>query len=96
MTGIATPRRRFLSRATDAVTAPAVLRQAQAVSEISVSSYDGTFEETLRLAIYPEFEQQTGITINSVPQAGGNRWFQTLENDVVEGTNLLDVAMCGW
>jgi len=66
MPSIAPNRRRFLAGSTAALAAPAIVGRARAADVLNVSSYGGTFEDTLRLFIYPIFTQETGIEVNSV------------------------------
>lgn len=75
---------------------PVVLRRAWADEPLSVSSYGGSFEETLALDIYPQFTNDTGIKVQSISQSGGNSWFDSLRLSQQSGIAQVDVTMCGW
>lgn len=93
-------RRQILSAAATTAVAslasPYVLRRAWADVPLSVSSYGGSFEETLALDIYPQFTQDTGIKVQSISQSGGNSWFDSLRLSQESGVAQVDVTMCGW
>lgn len=48
--------------------------------EITVSSWGGFFEETLRDAIYPGFTAETGIEVRSIAQPADQAWLTQLTN----------------
>ena len=48
--------------------------------EITVSSWGGFFEETLRDAIYPGFTKETGIKVRSIAQPADQAWMTQLTN----------------
>ncbi len=48
--------------------------------EITVSSWGGFFEETLRDAIYPGFTEETGIAVRSIAQPADEAWLTQLTN----------------
>ena len=49
-------------------------------TEITVSSWGGFFEETLRDAIYPGFTAETGIDVRSIAQPADQAWLTQLTN----------------
>ncbi|WP_282076961.1 ABC transporter substrate-binding protein [Epibacterium ulvae] len=58
----------------------AALATSTTAEEITVSSWGGFFEETLKTAIYPGFTEETGIEVRSIAQPADQAWLTQLTN----------------
>ena len=98
-TGHGVSRRDFLKTGTAAASALAVgtyLPRAWAAEPMRVSSYGGYFEDSFVEHVYPDFTKATGIEIESVSQAGGGAWFNTIDTSLKAGGRPpTDVTMTG-
>ena len=61
---------------------------------IKVATFGGFFEENFR-SIYPDFTKETGITVESVSEPGGDAWIVQLEQAVRSGGVPADVSLLG-
>ena len=61
--------------------------------EITVSSWGGFFEETLRDVIYPGFTEETGIEVRSIAQPADQAWLTQLTNAARAKTAPADLSL---
>lgn len=66
---------------------------AAAAEEITVSSWGGFFEETLKEAIYPGFTEETGIAVRSIAQPADQAWLTQLTNAARAKTAPADLSL---
>lgn len=67
--------------------------QGAAAQEITVSSWGGFFEETLKAEIYPGFTEATGITVRSIAQPADQAWLTQLTNAARAKTAPADLSL---
>lgn len=61
---------------------------------IKVATFGGFFEENFR-SIYPDFTKETGVSVESVSEPGGDAWIVQLEQAVRSGGVPADVSLLG-
>lgn len=62
-------------------------------AEITVSSWGGFFEETLRDVIYPGFTEESGIEVRSIAQPADQAWMTQLTNAARAGKAAADLSL---
>lgn len=78
--------------ASESTSAPPAGASGATGSTIKVATYGGFFEENFR-EFYPRFTEETGITVESVPEPDDSEWVIQLQQAAQSGTTLADVSI---